>query len=304
MSRYMIRVALVAIQLNHYFRTSYASEGSLTFTSDQTMNLPLVHDTNESITTWPIQTPNMISKTEASHRLVSLEIRKSMYKYDEIKVKAMNASQENPSIGGFVKQTCYDHPFIKNVEGYCIYVNLQFQQSRGMVLFIRPTFLKTKLKEEHEFFEEEEDEEKKKKIDKESKSSSLPFKYLYRMPHQGGIGTISTQTLKLGDLVVSDSALVVIYANRAYWDPNIWKPIQKEMIDLLPIKGRQLFASQEGIGENELDWIDSTFSRNQFTSSEDDEGYRGQAMIVQASVSLEIQIYIYNLKPFLFYRTL
>ncbi|KAG0151776.1 hypothetical protein CROQUDRAFT_36427 [Cronartium quercuum f. sp. fusiforme G11] len=58
------------------------------------------------------------------------------------------------------------------------------------------------------------------------------------------------------------------------------------MVDLLPIKGRELFARQHGVGDTELDWISSAFDRNVFSASKDDEGHGGFAFIPEPAVNL------------------
>ncbi|EGG06161.1 uncharacterized protein MELLADRAFT_87306 [Melampsora larici-populina 98AG31] len=56
------------------------------------------------------------------------------------------------------------------------------------------------------------------------------------------------------------------------------------MVDHLPIKGRELFARQHGVGDTELEWVASAFDRNVFSASQDDEGEGGFAFIPEPAI--------------------
>lgn len=213
------------------------------------------------------------AKTQATSNNSSspLQLRKLMYNYENPGVQTRGPTADNPSLDGFVKQSCHKRPKSDQEEPYCIYANPTFSNNRGMVLFIRPSFLAQKL-DEFTVFKTEEN------VITDEQRASFPYELIY-MPHKGGLGSLATKKLQLGDKVVTDHALVTVFARSHHWERNDWKLILKEMVDHLPIKGRELFARQHGVGETELDWVSSAFDRNVFSASTDDEGEGGFAFI-------------------------
>ncbi|KAH9821582.1 hypothetical protein DFH28DRAFT_1078899 [Melampsora americana] len=194
-----------------------------------------------------------------------------MYKYDEVSVRIQEATKENPSMDGFVKQTCYERSFNNTGEPYCIYANPTFSNNRGMVLFIRPSFLTKKL-QEFSIFKTEEN------VITDAERAAFPYE-LVHMPHKGGLGSLATKKLQLGDRVVTDHALVTVFARSQNWQRDDWMVILKDMVDHLPIKGREIFARQHGVGNTELEWVASAFDRNVFSASQDDEEQGGFAFV-------------------------
>ncbi|MBW0464743.1 hypothetical protein O181_004458 [Austropuccinia psidii MF-1] len=205
------------------------------------------------------------------------ESRHMMYKYDQVYISPAPETVENPSLGGFTKQSCYPHPEL-GIENYCVYANPTFNDNRGMVLFIRPSYLKVKL-EEFSIFKPDST------LLTATERKNFPYT-LQRMPSKGGLGAVANQNLQVGDLVVSDYSLVVVYAHMRKYSDEFWTEVFKFMVDLLPLKGRELFARQHGVGNTEATWIFSAFQRNVFSSPQDDGTTGGFAFVPEPACSL------------------
>lgn len=211
-----------------------------------------------------------------------LDARKSVYKYDEVDVvPKLIQSEEDLGLKGFIKQECHQHPLRPKEEPYCIYSHPTFSNDRGMIIFVRPSYLKTKL-EDISILEED-------GFTGVTDNDRAGFAYkLIDMPEKGGLGALATQRMQLGDLVITDHPLVFVLADWMLWETEAWKKMLKKMVDLLPIKGRQLFSTQHGIGDNEIDWITSVFNMNAFSASKDDQGHGGFAFVPEPAVSFVI----------------
>ncbi|CAH7676277.1 hypothetical protein BY996DRAFT_4577577 [Phakopsora pachyrhizi] len=218
--------------------------------------------------------------------------RNSLYKYNRVRLTPEKASETNPSLKGFVKQRCYHVSSLNQTdedgdelmdnqvedEDYCIFLNEGFNYKRGMVIFIRPSTLK---KEIDKFVSFNSDS----KFVTEVERSKFPYE-LKHMPHKGGLGSIATSKLRLGDRVMAEHALIVVFAMSKIRNALPWEEIQKMMVDLLPIKGREFFSRQHGTGETELEWITSAYARNIFSIGNDDDQSGGFAFLAEPAVDL------------------
>lgn len=270
------RILIIFLQFTSFtkIRVCHSSDELLTFSPPS--QLSLINQPSSGLVTSP-ETPAFKAWSNMSSSPLQARALGSMYKYDQVNVVPLGPSKDNPSIGGFVKQKCYKCPWNTRSEHYCIYANPEFADKRGMILFIRPSFLKIKIKQ---FDLSESDAH----ANNTSGRSSSPYQ-VRLMPEKGGVGAIATKKLQLGDLVLADYALVTVFANYLLWAPHGWSHILKDMVDLLPIKGRELFARQHGVGNTEVEWIASTFDRNSFTALKDDEDFGGFTLAPEAAVS-------------------
>lgn len=257
-----------------HFSDASLNDASLQF---QLFSNDQILDPSASLSNFTKTTPNRSMSNSKANSTSPLDARKLMYRYDQIDVVPLPASEDNPSMDGFVKQKCFDHPSDPTQEAYCIFANPTFSNHRGIVFFIRASFLKTKLAQVPVFKPDG-------VVVRDEDRSQFPYR-LEHMPHKGGLGALATKKLQLGDLVVKDHSLVTVFADCLLWKREEWEAILKDMVDLLPIKGRELFARQHGVGDTELEWIASAFDRNVFRSSTDDEGKTGFSFIPEPAVS-------------------
>ncbi|PLW14490.1 hypothetical protein PCANC_05567 [Puccinia coronata f. sp. avenae] len=188
--------------------------------------------------------------------------RHYVYDYTNVKTQPVAPSDENPSLEGFTKQRCYPNSN-PTEEDFCVYANPSFADDRGIVLYIRPSRFLEKLDSFMVF-------SKGSELLTDVKRSEFPYKLMH-MPSKGGLGAVADRGIKIGDLVIMDYSLVVITADLSALSVEEWGPRFKYMVDLLPFKGRQLFAKQHGVGDDEISWITSAFQRNVFSAPQDND---------------------------------
>jgi hypothetical protein len=199
-----------------------------------------------------------------------------VYDYTKVSELPIAPSDENPSRDGFTKQRCYpgSEP---EAEEYCVYANPSFGEDRGMVLYIRPSYLIQKLGLFTVF-------KPASGLISDKERAEFPFK-LVHMPSKGGLGAVADRKIHVGQLVIVDYSLVYLSADITEIDLNEWAPRLKYMVDLLPLKGRELFAKQHGVGEIDTAWIVSAFQRNVFAAPQDNDSQGGCAFAPEPAVS-------------------
>ncbi|KAI9606417.1 hypothetical protein KEM48_001782 [Puccinia striiformis f. sp. tritici PST-130] len=186
--------------------------------------------------------------------------RTYVYDYKNPTARPISPTTENPSRDGFTKQRCYPGSD-PSEEEFCVFVNPTFGGDRGMIF-----------KEDSALITETEREE-------------YPYT-LVHMPTKGGLGAVADRKLNIGELVIKDYSLVVITCDISEIDLDQWGIRLKYMVDLLPFKGRELFAKQHGVGEIDTAWIVSAFQRNVFASPQDNDESGGCAFAPEPAVNL------------------
>ncbi|KAI7952509.1 hypothetical protein MJO29_008140 [Puccinia striiformis f. sp. tritici] len=194
--------------------------------------------------------------------------RTYVYDYKNPTARPIPSTAENPSRDGFTKQRCYPGSD-PSEEEFCVFVNPTFGGDRGMVLYIRPSYFLEKL-DSFKIFKEDS------ALITETEREEYPYT-LVHMPTKGGLGAVADRKLNIGELVIKDYSLVVITCDISEIDLDQWGIRLKYMVDLLPFKGRELFAKQHGVGEIDTAWIVSAFQRNVFASPQDNDESGGCA---------------------------
>ncbi|POW15441.1 hypothetical protein PSHT_07073 [Puccinia striiformis] len=203
--------------------------------------------------------------------------RTYVYDYKNPTARPIPSTAENPSRDGFTKQRCYPGSD-PSEEEFCVFVNPTFGGDRGMVLYIRPSYFLEKLASFKIFKEDS-------ALITETEREEYPYT-LVHMPTKGGLGAVADRKLNIGELVIKDYSLVVITCDISEIDLDQWGIRLKYMVDLLPFKGRELFAKQHGVGEIDTAWIVSAFQRNVFASPQDNDESGGCAFAPEPAVNL------------------
>ncbi|KAA1095839.1 hypothetical protein PGTUg99_033503 [Puccinia graminis f. sp. tritici] len=212
----------------------------------------------------PTSLLSMAPKVQESQEAEACPFKSRSYVYDYTKVTELPIAptDENPSRDGFTKQRCYPGSD-PEAEEYCVYANPSFGGDRGMILYIRPSYLLQKLDLFTEFKPDS-------ALITDKERTEFPFK-LVHMPSKGGLGAVADRKINVGQLVIVDYSLVYLSADITEIDLSEWAPRLKYMVDLLPLKGRELFAKQHGVGEIDTAWIVSAFQRNVFAAPQDND---------------------------------
>lgn len=197
-----------------------------------------------------------------------LDLRQIVYNYHEGEDLFVLPTVDNPSMDGFTKQRCYSS-LDADEEDYCVYANPDFGEGRGMVLYIRPSYFRAKL-DSFTIFKTGSN------LLTDKERAEFPYK-LVHMPSKGGLGAIADRKIYAGEPIVVDYSLVVIFANLDNIELEKWAERLKYMVDLLPFKGRELFAKQHGVGHDVMSWVVSAFQRNIFASPQDNDESGGCA---------------------------
>ncbi|POW13371.1 hypothetical protein PSTT_03823 [Puccinia striiformis] len=204
--------------------------------------------------------------------------RTYVYDYKNPTARPIPSTAENPSRDGFTKQRCYPGSD-PSEEEFCVFVNPTFGGDRGMVLYIRPSYFLEKLASFKIFKEDS-------ALITETEREEYPYT-LVHMPTKGGLGAVADRKLNIGELVIKDYSLVVITCDISEIDLDQWGIRLKYMVDLLPFKGRELFAKQHGVGEIDTAWIVSAFQRNVFASPQDNDESGGCAFAPEPAFNNE-----------------
>ncbi|KAA1066120.1 hypothetical protein PGT21_022050 [Puccinia graminis f. sp. tritici] len=226
----------------------------------------------------PTSLLSMAPKVQESQEAEACPFKSRSYVYDYTKVTELPIAptDENPSRDGFTKQRCYPGSD-PEAEEYCVYANPSFGGDRGMILYIRPSYLLQKLDLFTEFKPDS-------ALITDKERTEFPFK-LVHMPSKGGLGAVADRKINVGQLVIVDYSLVYLSADITEIDLSEWAPRLKYMVNLLPLKGRELFAKQHGVGEIDTAWIVSAFQRNVFAAPQDNDSQGGCAFAPEPAVS-------------------
>ncbi|KAI8452582.1 hypothetical protein BY996DRAFT_4563478, partial [Phakopsora pachyrhizi] len=182
-----------------------------------------------------------------------------IYKFDRVDAVPKTVEDKKEKLDGFIKQSCYPHPSDIDYEPMCIFLNPTFNNGRGAVFLTRPSVFKAGLKHITAFRADST------QIDPDSRVK-VPF-VVADMPHKGGKGAIADRKLHPADLVIKDHATIVVSVETRVWTRSDWHKIQKQAVDLLPLKTRAFFATLHGVGDKEEDWVASAIQRNAFETS-------------------------------------
>ncbi|KAG0149944.1 hypothetical protein CROQUDRAFT_58652 [Cronartium quercuum f. sp. fusiforme G11] len=156
---------------------------------------------------------------------------------------------------GFVAQACYPHPSQADGEEFCIFLNLDFNDGRGLSILIQPSAL-PELVWHHAVLDS------RRRVFSAPDRKTNPWKAGdIRGKNRGSV--TATRKLGISDLVFYAHPLLIVTGEHS-WPEEIWGEVLQNMVDVLPYESRQRVSKMYGLGETTSEWFRSVFDLSGF----------------------------------------